>query len=170
MRGVILVDGSNLYASAKQLRRQIDYSKIDKITNIPILRKYYFTAVLPRDIQNNLVGVTDWLSYNGWVVVSKAAKMFTDDKTGEDKVKGNMDIEIAVKAMKVVDFPGITDVFLFSGDGDFRCLVEAIQDRGIRVTVISLQQDRRAGIQGTLADELRRQADVYYDITSLDLF
>jgi uncharacterized LabA/DUF88 family protein len=52
---------------------------------------------------------------------------------------------------------------LFSGDGDFRALVEALQRSGVRVTVIST-----IAVQPPMiADELRRQADVFTDLKDL---
>jgi NYN domain len=57
------------------------------------------------------------------------------DQTGRRKVKGNMDIELAVDAMEIAG--SIDHMVLFSGDGDFRSLVEAVQRRGVRVTVVS---------------------------------
>ena len=76
----------------------------------------------------------DWLDYNGYTVVTKATKEFVD-QTGRRKVKGNMDIELAVDAMEIAGT--IDHMVLFSGDGDFRSLVEAVQRRGVRVTVVS---------------------------------
>jgi uncharacterized LabA/DUF88 family protein len=98
----------------------------------------------------------DWLDYNGYAVVTKATKEFID-ASGRRKVKGNMDIELAVDAMKLAEH--VDQMVLFSGDGDFRSLVEAVQRRGVRVTVVSTISSQPPMI----ADELRRQADVFTD-------
>ena len=102
----------------------------------------------------------DWLDYNGFTVVTKATKEFVD-ASGRRKVKGNMDIELAVDAMELAQ--RIDEMVLFSGDGDFRSLVEAVQRRGVRVTVVSTISSQPPMI----ADELRRQADVFTDLVEL---
>jgi uncharacterized LabA/DUF88 family protein len=110
-----------------------------------------FTSIRP---------LIDWLDYNGYTVVTKATKEFID-ASGPRKVKGNMDIELAVDAMEVAQH--IDQMVLFSGDGDFRSLVEAVQRRGVRVTVVSTISSQPPMI----ADELRRQADVFTDLVEL---
>jgi uncharacterized LabA/DUF88 family protein len=102
----------------------------------------------------------DWLDYNGYTVVSKPAKEFTD-ASGHRKVKGNMDIELAVHAMELAGH--IDQMVLFSGDGDFRPVIEAVQRRGVHVTVISTM----SAPSPMIADELRRQADVFTDLIEL---
>ena len=109
---------------------------------------------------SSLRPLTDWLSYNGYTVVTKAVKEFTD-ASGRRKFKGNMDIELAVDAMELAG--QIDQMVLFSGDGSFRSLVEAVQRRGVRVTVISTISSQPPMI----ADELRRQADVFTDLAEL---
>ena len=109
---------------------------------------------------SSLRPLTDWLSYNGYTVVTKAVKEFTD-ASGRRKVKGNMDVELAVDAMELAG--QIDQMVLFSGDGAFRSLVEAVQRRGVRVTVISTISSQPPMI----ADELRRQADVFTDLAEL---
>jgi uncharacterized LabA/DUF88 family protein len=102
----------------------------------------------------------DWLDYNGFTVVTKATKEFID-ASGRRKVKGNMNIELAVDAMELAEH--VDQMVLLSGDGDFRSLVEAVQRRGVRVTVVSTISSHPPMI----ADELRRQADVFTDLTEL---
>jgi uncharacterized LabA/DUF88 family protein len=102
----------------------------------------------------------DWLDYNGYTVVTKPAKEFTDS-TGRRKIKGNMDLELAVDVMELADH--IDHVVLFSGDGDFRPVVESVQKKGVRVTVVSTISTQPPMI----ADELRRQADVFLDLSEL---
>jgi uncharacterized LabA/DUF88 family protein len=103
----------------------------------------------------------DWLDYNGYTVVTKLAKEFVDATTGRRKMRGSMDVELAVNAMELAEH--VNQIVLFSGDGDFRSLVEAVQRRGVRVTVVSTL----ASQPPMVADELRRQADVFIDLTEL---
>ena len=81
--------------------------------------------------------------------------------SGRRKVKGNMDIELAVDAMELAGH--VDQIVLFSGDGDFRPLVEAVQRRGVRVTVVSTISSQPPMV----ADELRRQADAFIDLVEL---
>ena len=124
------------------------------------IRAFYYTAIIEDQEYSSIRPLIDWLDYNGYTVVTKATKEFID-QTGRRKIKGNMDIELAVDAMELAGH--VDEIVLFSGDGDFRSLVEAVQRRGVRVTVISTISTQPPMI----ADELRRQADVFADLVTL---
>lgn len=102
----------------------------------------------------------DWLDYNGFKVVTKPAKEFTD-AAGRRKIKGNMDIELTVDALELADV--VDHYVIFSGDGDFRTLVEALQRRGRKVSVVSTM----ASQPPMISDDLRRQADHFIDLMTL---
>ena len=161
-RIALFIDGANLHATAKALGFDIDYRRLLKEFEGrgSLLRAFYYTAIIEDQEYSSLRPLTDWLSYNGYTVVTKAVKEFTD-ASGRRKVKGNMDIELAVDAMDLAN--QIDQMVLFSGDGDFRSLVEAVQRHGVRVTVISTISSQPPMI----ADELRRQADVFTDLAEL---
>jgi uncharacterized LabA/DUF88 family protein len=158
----LFIDGANLYATAKSLGFDIDYKRLlrEFQSRGNLLRAYYYTAIIEDQEYSSIRPLIDWLDYNGYTVVTKATKEFID-QTGRRKVKGNMDIELAVNAMEIANH--IDHMVLFSGDGDFRSLVEAVQRRGVRVTVVSTVATQPPMI----ADELRRQADVFIDITEM---
>ena len=158
----LFIDGANLYATAKSLGFDIDYKRLlrEFQSRGNLLRAFYYTAVIEDQEYSSIRPLIDWLDYNGYTVVTKATKEFVD-QTGRRKVKGNMDIELAVDAMELA--ANIDHMVLFSGDGDFRSLVEAVQRRGVRVTVISTISTQPPMV----ADELRRQADVFLDIVEL---
>src|SRR5881398_2537284 len=158
----LFIDGANLYATAKTLGFDIDYKRLlqEFQSRGTLLRAFYYTAIIEDQEHSSIRPLVDWLDYNGYTVVTKAAKEFFD-ATGRPKVKGNMDIELAVDAMELAEH--IHEMVLFSGDGDFRPLVEAVQRRGVRVTVISTISSQPPMI----ADELRRQADVFTDLVEL---
>jgi uncharacterized LabA/DUF88 family protein len=158
----VFIDGANLYATAKTLGFDIDYKRLleEFRSRGTLLRAFYYTAIVEDQEYSSLRPLIDWLDYNGFTVVTKATKEFID-ASGRRKVKGNMDIELAVDAMELAGH--IDEMVLFSGDGDFRSLVEAMQRHGVRVTVISTIATRPPMI----ADELRRQADVFTDLTEL---
>jgi uncharacterized LabA/DUF88 family protein len=158
----IFIDGANLHSAAKALGFDIDYKRL--LTEFQgrgsLLRAFYYTAIIEEQEYTSLRPLTDWLNYNGYSVVTKPAKEFVD-ATGRRKIKGNMDIELAVDAMELAEH--IDQMVLFSGDGDFRSLVEAVQRRGVQVTVVSTMMSQPPMI----ADELRRQADAFIDLVEL---
>src|SRR6202030_4346606 len=158
----LFIDGANLYATAKSLGFDIDYKRLLREFHSRgyLLRAFYYTAVVEDQEYSSIRPLIDWLDYNGYTVVTKATKEFVD-QTGRRKVKGNMDIELAVNAMEIASH--IDHMVLFSGDGDFRSLVEAVQRKGLRVTVASPVSAQRPMV----ADELRRQADIFLDIAEL---
>jgi uncharacterized LabA/DUF88 family protein len=125
-----------------------------------LVRAYYYTALLETEEYSPLRPLVDWLGYNGYSVVTKPAKEFTD-ATGRRRVKGSVDIEMAVDVLDLT--PHLDHVVIFSGDGDLRRLVEAVQRRGVQVTVISTIRTQPAMI----ADDLRRQADAFIDLADL---
>jgi uncharacterized LabA/DUF88 family protein len=161
-RIALFIDGANLYATAKALGFDIDYKRLLKEfeSRGTLVRAFYYTAIIEDQEFSSIRPLIDWLDYNGYTVVTKATKEFID-ASGRRKVKGNMDIELAVNAMELAEY--IDEMVLFSGDGDFRSLVEAIQRRGVRVTVVSTL----ASQPPMIADELRRQADVFTDLKGL---
>ena len=158
----LFIDGANLYAASKSLGFDIDYRKLLKAFQKRgyLLRAYYYTALIEDQEYSSIRPLIDWLDYNGYKVVTKPAKEFTDS-LGRRKIKGNMDIELAIDAMEqsaVVDH-----LVIFSGDGDFTTLVEALQRKGRKVSVVSTMATQPPMI----ADDLRRQADHFIDLTTL---
>jgi uncharacterized LabA/DUF88 family protein len=158
----LLIDGANLYSTSKALGFDIDYKRLLKEfqSRGTLLRAIYYTAVIEDQEYSSIRPLIDWLDYNGYTVVTKATKEYID-ASGRRKVRGNMDIELAVDALELADH--VDQIVLFSGDGDFRSLVEALQRRGVRVTVVSTISSQPPMI----ADELRRQADVFTDLMEL---
>jgi uncharacterized LabA/DUF88 family protein len=161
-RVALFIDGSNLYATSRSLGFDIDYKRLLSFfrARSRLLRAIYYTALMDDAEYSPIRPLIDWLDYNGYTVVTKPAKEFTD-ALGRRKVKGNMDIELAVDVMQLCD--SLDHIVLFSGDGDFRSLVEAVQGRGRRVSVVSTLTTRPPMV----ADDLRRQADQFIDIMQL---
>jgi uncharacterized LabA/DUF88 family protein len=161
-RLALFIDGSNLYAAAKALGFDIDYKllRAEFVRRGKLVRAFYYTALLEDQEYSPIRPLVDWLDYNGFTMVTKTAKEFTDS-TGRRKVKGNMDIELAVDAMEMAE--RLDHMVLFSGDGDFRPLVAGIQRKGVRVSVVSTIRTQPPMI----ADELRRQADNFIELEEL---
>ena len=161
-RIAIFIDGANLHYSARTLGFDIDYRKLLDLfgSRGRLVRAFYYTALMEELEYSPIRPLVDWLAYNGYTLVTKPAKEFTD-AMGRRTVKGNMDVEIAVDMMAMAG--RIDHVVLFSGDGDFRRLVEAVQREGVRVSVASTLRTSPPMV----ADELRRQADMFIDLPDL---
>ena len=161
-RLALLIDGANLYSSAKALGFDIDYKLLRQefVNRGRLLRAIYYTALIENDDYSPIRPLADWLNYNGFTMVSKAAKEFTDTQ-GQKKIKGNMDVEITVGAMELA--PHVDHIVLFSGDGDFRSMIESVQRQGVRISVVSTIRSQPPMI----ADELRRQCDNFIDLDDL---
>ena len=161
-RIALFIDGANLYASAKSLAFDIDYKRLLALfrSKGQLVRALYYTALSEDQEYSSIRPLIDWLDYNGYTMVTKPTKEFID-AAGRRKIKGNMDIELAVDAMELADH--LDHLVLFSGDGDFRSLVEALQHKGKRVSVVSTL----ATNPPMIADELRRQADQFIDLANL---
>lgn len=162
-RTVLLIDGANLYATAKALGFDIDYKRLLNVFRAKghLVRALYYTALAEDQEYSSIRPLVDWLDYNGYTMVTKPTKEFTDS-FGRRKIKGNMDIELTVDAMRLAET--VDHIVLFTGDGDFRALVAALQLRGKRVSVVSTLQTQPAMV----ADELRRQADQFVDLADLE--
>ena len=158
----LFIDGANFYSQAKALGIDIDYRKLlDEFRKRGILiRAYYYTAIVEGDDYSPIRPLVDWLDYNGFTLVTKSARKYTDSQ-GRDRWRGDMDIEIAVGMMEMAE--AADHLVLFSGDGDFRAVVEAVQRKGVRVTVVSTVKSQPAMI----SDDLRRQADHFVDLADL---
>lgn len=155
----IFIDGSNLYASAKALAFRVDFTKVLNYYKGmgDVAHAMYFTALPPKEVESPLRRMVDYVEYNEFTLIQKETKTYAN-ADGEAKLKGNMDVEIAVHAMEVA--ASLTDLVLFSGDGDFRVLVESIQRRhGVHCTVVSARS--------LVADTLRRQANKFVDLATL---
>jgi len=158
----LFIDGANLYAAARALGFDIDYKRLLQIFEGDgrLIRAYYYTALIEDQEYSPIRPLVDWLDYNGYTMVTKPTKEFTDSY-GRRKIKGNMDIELAIDVLEMADI--LDHIVLFSGDGDFRRLVEAVQRKGAKVTVVSTVKSSPP----MAADELRRQADNFIDLSDL---
>jgi len=161
-RVALFIDGANFYATAKSLGFDIDYKRLLTLFGGKgqLVRALYYTALIDDQEYSSIRPLIDWLDYNGYTMVTKPTKEFVD-AAGRRKIKGNMDIELAVDAMELSEY--LDHVVLFSGDGDFRSLVEALQHKGKRVSVVSTL----ATNPPMVADELRRQADQFIDLANI---
>jgi uncharacterized LabA/DUF88 family protein len=158
----LFIDGANLYNAARALGFDIDYRKLRDLfaSKGRLVRAFYYTALMDDQEYSPIRPLIDWLDYNGYTMVTKPTKEFTDS-FGRRRIKGNMDIELAIDVMEMA--PHLDHVVLFSGDGDFRRLVEAVQRKGVRVTVVSTIRSQPPMV----ADELRRECDNFMELQDL---
>ncbi len=161
-RTALFIDGSNLYATSRALQFDIDYKSLLKYFKecSNLLRACYYTALIEESDYSPIKPLVDWLDYNGYTIMTKAAKEFTDNH-GRRKTKGSMDVEMAIDMLELAD--KVQHMVLFTGDSDFRALVAALQRKGVRVSVVSTIKSDTPMI----ADELRRQADHFIELTDL---
>ncbi len=161
-RIALFIDGANLYSAAKALGLEVDYRKLlrEFQSKGRLLRANYYTALLENDDYSPIKPLVDWLNYNGFNVVTKAAREFTD-REGRRRVRGNMDIELAIDMLNTARH--VDHIVLFSGDGDFRRLVEEVKRMGVRISVVSTVK----GGASMISDELRREADVFIDLDDM---
>lgn len=161
-RTFAFIDGPNLHATVRALGFEIDYRKLlDHLRSQGrLIRVLYYTAIVEDQEFSTFRPLADWLDYNGYTMVTKPARGYTDS-TGRRRFRTSMDVELAVDAMRLAD--KADHIILFSGEQSFTSLVSALQQMGKRVTVISTIETQPAMV----ADELRRQADHFIDIDSL---
>ncbi|QLQ13257.1 MAG: NYN domain-containing protein [Brevundimonas sp.] len=161
-RIALFIDGANLYAAARALNTDLDFRKLLDLfaSQGRLVRAYYYTAVVEGEEFSPIKPLVDWLDYNGFTVITKPVKRFTDAQ-GHTRTKGNMDVEIAVDMLEMA--PHLDRVVLFSGDGDFRRLVQAGAGQGVRVSVVSTVKSQPPQI----SDDLRRQADAFVELETL---
>jgi len=161
-RTALFIDGANLYSASRNLGFDVDYRNLLEFfrKQTRVIRAYYYAAVLETEEYSPLKPLTDWLAYNGYSLVTKPAREFTD-AAGRRRVKGNMEIELAVDMLELAE--RLDHVVLFSGDADLRRLVEAVQRRGARVSVVSTVRTTPPMI----ADDLRRQADQFLELSDI---
>ncbi|GBQ71920.1 hypothetical protein AA103196_2919 [Ameyamaea chiangmaiensis NBRC 103196] len=161
-RTCVFIDGSSLYLTARNLGSDVDYRNLLAFfrRRCVLTRAYYYASLLDSDEYSPVRPLTDWLAYNGYALVTKPAREYNDGN-GRKRIKGNMEVEIAVDMLEMA--PRADHMVLFSGDGDLRRAVEAVQARGVRVSIISSLSTS----PGVIADELRRQADQFIDLADI---
>ena len=159
-RFAVFIDGSNFHASTKALNFDVDFEKLLRVLRESghLVRAYYYTALPDNNTEYSPIKrIADWLDYNGYTVVSKPWRDYTNSETGQRRIKGNMDMELALDMIKLANH--VEHVVLFSGDGDFCRLLHEVQDKGVSVTVISSNK--------LVADTLRRQADDFIEVNQI---
>lgn len=161
-RLALFVDGANLHGASKSLGFDIDYKRLlgEFAKRGRLIRAFYYTTLMENEDYSPLRPLIDWLDYNGFTMVTKPSREYTDAQ-GRRRFKGSIDIELAVDAMEMADT--VDHIVIFSGDGDFRRLVEALQRRGKRVSVVSTLRSQPPMI----SDDLRRQADNFIELQTL---
>lgn len=161
----LFIDGANLYKAARSLGFDMDYKNLLAKSRAAsqLVRAYYYTAIQEDKEQDYspLRPLVDWLDYNGYTMVTKMAHEFTD-ATGRKRFKGSTDIELAVDLLSLA--PRLDHMIVFTGNGDFKRAIEAVQALGVRVTIVSTIKSQPP----MASDELRRQADRFFDLADLE--
>jgi uncharacterized LabA/DUF88 family protein len=165
-RTALFIDGSSLYNTSRNLEFDVDYKKLLDYfeKNTALVRASYYSAIVENtDEYSPLKPLTDWLGFNGYALITKPAKQFTDKVTGKIRIRGNMNVEIAVDMIELAMAGNkIEHMVLFSSDPDLRRAVEAVQRQGVRVTIVSSTK-----VLYGIPDELRRQGDRFVELTEI---
>lgn len=161
-RLALFIDGANFYGAARALSIDVDYKRLLELfaKKGRMIRAFYYTTLIEDQEYSPIRPLIDWLDYNGYTMVTRPVKEYTDSQ-GRRKLKGSIDIDLAIDALEMADH--VDHVLLFSGDGDFRRLIEALQRRGVRVSVVSTIKSQPPMV----ADEMRRHADNFIDLYDL---
>lgn len=161
-RVALFIDGANFHSAAKNIGVDVDYRKLlDEFSRHGrFIRASYYTAIVEDQDFSPIRPLVDWLDYNGYTLVTKPARDYTD-AAGRRRYKGNMDVEIAVDLVQGADY--LDHAFLFSGDGDFVPAIQAMQRKGVRISVVSTIKSNPP----MAADEIRRAADNFVDLDDL---
>lgn len=161
-RTALFIDGANLHSTLKTLPFDIDYRKLLEAFQAHgrFVRAYYYTALVEDQDFSPIRPLVDWLDYNGYALVTKTAKEFSD-AAGRRRFKGDMDVELAVGLVEAADY--LDHAFLFTGDSDLVAAIAALQRKGVRVTVISSTRSNPP----MASDEIRRAADTFVELMEL---
>jgi len=156
-RVAIFIDGENIHYSAKHLNMRLDYLKMCKLLagERRLVRSYFYTA-----ISNQSEGKIDFINFlklNGFTVVTKEVKSFSDSEGNGRSIRSSLDMEMAIDVLELA--PTLDTVILCTGDGDFRPLVDAVARRGKHVEVCALRE--------MTSTDLIAAADEYIDLASL---
>lgn len=162
-RVAFFIDGANFYQTARNLNVDIDYRRMltSFVGEAYLLRAHYYTAMADDQEFSSLRPLIDWLDYNGFQITTKPMREFTDNHGQKRRVRPSLDVDLTVDAMTLADT--INHIVLFSGDGQYLALVEALQKKGVKVTVVSSLKTTPSMV----SDDLRRTADHFLDLADL---
>lgn len=152
----IFIDGGSTYAAAKSLNIDIDYKCLPAAIcpKAKVVRAAYYTVAVERpDEFRPMQSLLDFLSYNGFIVTAREVREYE----GGRRERGSIAVDLALDALELSAH--VDHVFILTGDLDFLPLIEGIQRRGRRVTIVSTVN--------ACADELRRQADTFIDLVDI---
>ena len=149
-RVALFVDGANMDHACRLAGYWVDYRKARDYFVGPgnFYAGFYYTVDVTQQDPMQL-RFLDFLSYSGYVIRRKAMKRITDENSGLDVYKGNLDTEIVLDMINTIDHYDVA--FLLSGDSDFERAVDLLRSRGKRVYVVASRK--------SLARELAYVAD-----------
>ncbi|MEO0383118.1 MAG: NYN domain-containing protein [Pseudomonadota bacterium] len=162
-RVAFFIDGANFYQTARNLNVDIDYRRMltSFVGEAYLLRAHYYTAMADDQEFSSLRPLIDWLDYNGFQITTKPMREFTDNNGQKRRVRPSLDVDLTVDAMTLGD--SVNHIVLFSGDGQYLALVEALQKKGVKVTIVSSLKTTPSMV----SDDLRRTADHFLDLADL---
>lgn len=158
----VFINGFNLYQCAKALGFEVDYSRMRDEFKVRgrLMRMGYYTTILDGDDFSPQKPLFDWLSYNGYQLNLKPVREIVDPD-GRKRVRGSIDVEMAVDILTMVD--RLDHIVIFSGSSDLKAVVDAVKRAGVRVSVAATTRTNPAMV----SDDLRRSADNFIDLADL---
>lgn len=158
----MLIDGPSIYQICRSLDVEIDYQALRSIFADAgyLVQARYYTTILNDQLYSPLRPLIDWLSYNGFIVVTRTMKAGQDSEQCR-RLDHGIVVALAVDAIEISS--RLDHVILFTGNGDFLRLVQLLQRRTVRTTVVGTVN----GPSSMSSDELRRQADTFVDLRAL---
>ena len=161
-RLAVLIDGPHFMSAASALGMDIDYKllRAEFAKRGKLLRISHYHPVREDNELMPIRPLLDWLQYNGFDLVTKPIREFTDE-TGVTRRKANLDVEIAVDAIMIAE--KVDHIILLAGSGDLSHLVQNLRTKGVRVTIVSTLR----GPSSMVSDNLRRLADNFIELGSL---
>jgi uncharacterized LabA/DUF88 family protein len=159
MRVAIFVDGANMFYAQREIGWHIDFKKIYQYytDNRQIYGAFYFTATPPAGDQQRVEKYRKFrgaLINMGFTVIDKEVKIIKDDKTGQVKLKGNLDIELVFRMITGAN--GYDEAILMGGDSDYVPIITHLRNLGKEVVCIG----RRASTSLELINAATRFVDL----------
>ena len=161
-RIALLIDGMSLESALAALGEDIDYGRLRAFfARKGRLVSAGFYVSFSDDAEYEAARAKlEWLEENGFAIIARRAST-SDLDPGRRRMRKSVSVDLAVDALQLAG--NVDHLVLFSGDGQLRRLVEALQEEGKRVTVVSTIRTRHP----IASDELRRQADQFLDLVNL---
>lgn len=117
------IDSQNLNLGVRTLGWQIDYKKLRLYlkNKYNVERAFMFIGLVSKNQK-----LYTQLQAAGFILIFKPTVRYFEN--GKETVKGNVDAELVLHAA-AIEYPNYDKAIIISGDGDFACLLEFLEDK-----------------------------------------